>query len=58
MVTENGDLLKEELEKSGIRAEIIGKLTASNDRVVIKGEERRFLEPPKSDDIVKGWNYD
>lgn len=58
MVTENGDLLKEELEKSGIRAEIIGKLTASNDRVLIKGEERRFLEPPKSDDIVKGWNYD
>jgi len=58
MITENGDLLKEELEKLEIRAEVIGKLTDSNDRVVIKGEERRFLEPPKSDDIVKGWHYD
>lgn len=54
MVTEDGEKLKEELNKAGIQGEIIGKVTASNDRVVIKGEERRYLEPPKSDDIVKG----
>lgn len=55
MVTEDGEQLKDELNKVGIPAEVIGKITASNDRVVVKGEERRYLEPPKSDDIVKGY---
>ena len=55
MGTEDGEQLKDELNKVGIPAEVIGKITASNDRVVVKGEERRYLEPPKSDDIVKGY---
>lgn len=54
MVTKNGTELKRELEENGINAEVIGYMTNSNDRVVIKGEERRYLEPPKGDEIVKG----
>ena len=53
MITEDGESLKDELNKAGIQAEVIGKVTASNDRVVIKGEERRYLEPPKTDEINK-----
>lgn len=53
MITENGEELKEELLNNNIHAEVIGKITASNDRVVIKGEERRYLEPPKTDEINK-----
>ena len=55
MVTDNGFDLVRALEKDGINAVVIGKITDNNDRVVINEEERRFLEPPKSDDIYKLW---
>ncbi|MCR5272783.1 MAG: hydrogenase maturation factor [Lachnospiraceae bacterium] len=48
---ENGVALKDELLAAGIEAEVIGRTTASNDRVIINGEERRFLEPAKSDQL-------
>ena len=47
------DLLVRELEKAGIPATIIGKATAGNDRVLLNEEERRFLEPPKADELYK-----
>ncbi|MDD2972710.1 MAG: AIR synthase family protein [Lachnospiraceae bacterium] len=53
MVTDQGFDLVRALEKNGINAAVIGKITDNNDRVVINEEERRFLEPPKSDDIYK-----
>ena len=52
MVTNDGSALKEALLQEGIKAEVIGKTTASKDRVIVKGEDRRFLEPPKGDGIV------
>lgn len=54
MVTTDGEGLAEALTEQGIGAEVIGRITDSNDRVIIKGEDRRYLEPPKSDDIIKG----
>lgn len=53
MVADRGYDLVRELEKQGIAASVIGKITDGNDRVVINEEERRFLEPPKADEIHK-----
>lgn len=53
MAAENGNGLVMELEKAGIPAVVIGKATDSNDRVLLNEEERRFLEPPKTDELYK-----
>ena len=45
--------LQRELEKAGICASIIGKATEGNDRVLLNEDERRFLEPPKTDELYK-----
>lgn len=51
--TKKGNALVEELQKAKIPAAVIGKVVEGNDKVVISGEERRFLEPPKSDELYK-----
>ena len=53
MTTERGHDLVRVLEKEGIAASVIGKTTDNNDRVVVNGEERRFLEMPKPDELYK-----
>lgn len=53
MASEDGNHLVRELEKAGIPAAIIGKATAGNDRVLLNEDERRFLEPPKTDELYK-----
>lgn len=53
IVCEDGGKLVRELIHQGIDACVIGKITAGNDKVVIKNEDRRFLEPPKGDEIYK-----
>ncbi|NLL78419.1 MAG: hydrogenase maturation factor [Clostridiales bacterium] len=53
MAADNGYDLVRALDKDGIHASVIGKVTDGNDRVVINGEERRFLEPPKADALYK-----
>lgn len=53
MVTEDGAGLENALNEAGIKASVIGQITADKDRVIIKGEDRRFLEPPKGDEIVR-----
>lgn len=53
MITDKGNLLVEELKKAGIPAAVIGRITGGNDRVVLNEEERRFLSPPKSDELYK-----
>ena len=32
---------------------VVGKTTAGNDRVLLNEEERRYLEPPKTDQIYQ-----
>ena len=53
MAAEDGNHLVRELEKAGIKATIIGKATTGNDRVLLNEDERRFLEPPKTDELYK-----
>ena len=53
MAAKDGNGLVMELEKAGIPAVVIGKATDSNDRVLLNEEERRFLEPPKTDELYK-----
>lgn len=51
MASPDGNTLLCELEKAGIHAAVIGKATTGNDRVLLNEEERRFLEPPKTDEL-------
>lgn len=53
MASSDGNQLVMDLQKAGISAAVIGKATAGNDRVVINEEERRFLEPPKVDELYE-----
>lgn len=49
--TSHGSRLVEELKRAGIHSAVIGYATEGNDRIVYNGEERRFLEPPKTDEL-------
>ncbi|MFA9377570.1 MAG: AIR synthase family protein [Lachnotalea sp.] len=51
MAMDNGHDLVRNLEKIGISAIVIGKVIKGNDRVILNDDERRFLEPPKSDEL-------
>lgn len=53
LAADNGYDLVRVLEEAGIHAAVIGKVTEGNDRVVTNGEETRFLEPPKTDQLYK-----
>lgn len=53
MAAEDGNMLVRELEKAGIPAAVIGKATEGNDRVLLNEDERRFLEPPKTDELYR-----
>ncbi|MDF2944913.1 MAG: hypothetical protein K0S01_3771 [Herbinix sp.] len=53
MITDKANLLVDRLKAEGIAAAVIGRITEGNDRVIINEEERRFLEPPKSDELYK-----
>lgn len=53
MASPDGNTLVRELEKAGIHAAVIGKATPGNDRVLLNEEEKRYLEPPKTDELYK-----
>lgn len=53
MAAADGNALILALQEAGIPATVIGKATEGNDRVIIRDEERRFLEPPKTDELYK-----
>lgn len=53
MASSDGNTLVHELEMIGIHATVIGKAVDGNDRVLLNGEEKRFLEPPKTDELYK-----
>lgn len=53
MASQDGNRLVRELEKAGIPAVVVGKATQGNDRVLLNEDERRFLEPPKADELYK-----
>lgn len=51
IVSDKGNQLLHELEKQQIPATIIGKITDENGKVILNGEETRFLDRPKNDSI-------
>lgn len=51
--TENGNQLVEALEREGIPAAVIGRVTKGKNRIIRNEEEERYLEPPKSDELYK-----
>jgi len=53
IITDKANQLVEGLKAEGITAAVIGRITEGNDRVIINEEERRYLEPPKSDELYK-----
>ena len=53
MASADGNALVLALQEAGIPATVISKATEGNDRVIIRDEERRFLEPPKTDELYK-----
>lgn len=53
MTADSGFDLVRALEGVHIPAVVAGKITEGNDRIIINEEERRFLERPKSDEIIK-----
>lgn len=53
IATDKGTDLVRALEAENIPAVVVGKTTDNNDRNVINEEERRFLEPRKTDEIYK-----
>jgi hydrogenase maturation factor len=53
MITDKANQLVDRLKAVGIAAAVIGRITEGNDRIIINEEERRYLEPPKSDELYK-----
>lgn len=53
LAVKGGEELVSELETEGISAEVIGRTTQGNDRIITNGEETRYLEPAKLDEILK-----
>ncbi len=51
MVAEDGAGLVEALAEQNIPAVVVGKITDSNDRIIYNGEEKRFLDKPKMDEV-------
>lgn len=51
MVSDKGNEIIHELEKLEVPATIIGKTTEENGKVLLNGEEVRFLDRPKNDSI-------
>lgn len=53
MAVDHGNAMVDALEKEGIPAAVIGKVTEGNDRVILNGDEKRYLEPPRTDELYK-----
>ena len=53
IVSPDGYKIVESLNANGIYGEVIGKITDNKNRVVINGDETRYLEPPRGDEIYK-----
>ncbi len=55
ITAERGSDIVDALHEAGIEAAVIGRIREDNDKIVIYGEDRekRFLEPPRRDEIYK-----
>lgn len=55
MVAEHGERLVQALCEGGIRASMLGGTTAGTARVVTSDGERRFLDRPAPDELMRWW---
>ena len=53
MVTKDGEALSRYLQQEGIRAAVIGRLTDDHDKVLLKNDEKHYIEPPKGDQLYE-----
>ena len=51
--TERGEELVSKYEQLGIQASVLGKTTVDTARVILGGEEKRFLDRPATDELLK-----
>lgn len=51
--TERGEELVSKYAEEGILATVLGRTTADNARVILGGEEKRFLDRPAADELLK-----
>lgn len=51
MTAEDGGSLVDALNEEGIPAVVVGKITDSNDRIILNEDEKRYLDKPKVDEI-------
>lgn len=53
IVADSGEELVEYLKKSGAECAVIGRTTNLNERVILNGGEKRFLDRPSQGELVK-----
>lgn len=53
MVTADGSGLAAALEAEKIPAAVVGRTTSGNDRIIVNGEETRYLDRPKNDEVYR-----
>ena len=53
ITTPDGEGLVRKLEQQGIPATVIGSLKEGNDKIIVNGDEKRYLESPQADEIHK-----
>lgn len=53
MTSEDGTGLVTALESEGIPAVVVGRLTDSNDRIILNDDEVRYMDRPRTDEIYK-----
>lgn len=51
--TSDGQGLADELQEKGIPAVVVGKTTDNHDRILINGDETRYLDRPKQDAVYR-----
>ena len=51
--TERGEELVQKYEDAGIKASLLGRTTANAERVILGGEEKRFLDKPAADELLR-----
>jgi hydrogenase maturation factor len=53
LVVERGEELVQKYTELGIQASLLGKTTVDTARVILGGEEKRFLDKPRMDELLK-----
>lgn len=53
LVTDNGEELADALNKNGMPATVIGYTTKETERVIMNGEEKRYLDRPAQDEFAR-----